>query len=124
MPTPAQQSWSGFVQQRIRWSSKATYYQDKRITAVLFFVYVFNCWCGALLVAALFSPQLWAAALTCLVAKAGVELIFLAAVAPFFRQQPLLWYFPLLQPLHILYTITIGLLSRRKTYIWKGRRTQ
>ncbi|OLY94150.1 Glycosyltransferase, catalytic subunit of cellulose synthase and poly-beta-1,6-N-acetylglucosamine synthase [Cnuella takakiae] len=124
MPTPAQQSWRSFFRQRIRWSSKATYYQDKRITAVLFFVYGFNCWVGALLITAFFQPQYWIAALTCLATKTAVEMTFLFPVARFFRQQALLWYFPLLQPLHIGYTIAIGLLSRKKSYEWKGRRTQ
>lgn len=124
MPTPAQESWKSFLEQRIRWSSKATYYQDKRVTAVLFFVYAFNCWCGALLAGAIFWPQCLTAAVVCLGAKTGAEMIFLLPVAAFFGQRALLWYFPLLQPLHIAYTIAIGILSRKKTYEWKGRRTQ
>lgn len=122
--TPAQESWKSFLTQRIRWSSKATYYQDKRVTAVLLFVYAFNCWCGVLLAGAIFWPYYRGAALVCLGVKTGTELIFLYPVAAFFGRRPLLWYFPLLQPLHIAYTITIGVLSRKKTYEWKGRRTQ
>lgn len=124
MPTPAKESWKSFLEQRIRWSSKATYYQDKRVTAVLFFVYAFNCWCGTLLAGALFFPYLRTAALVCLGLKTAAEMIFLYPVAAFFGQRALLWYFPLLQPLHIAYTMAIGVLSRKKTYEWKGRRTQ
>jgi cellulose synthase/poly-beta-1,6-N-acetylglucosamine synthase-like glycosyltransferase len=122
--TPAAATWPAFIQQRIRWSSKATYYQDKRVSAVLFFVYFFNVWCLVLFVAALFQPHIWVYALFCLLAKTGIELLLLFPVARFYRQVRLLLYFPLLQPLHIIYTVFIGLLSKQKTYEWKGRRTR
>lgn len=124
MPTPAPDSWRAFLQQRIRWSSKATYYQDRRITAVLFFVYAFNCWCLGLLAALPFNVSLWPYALTCLGVKTLAELALLVPVARFFGNSALLWYFPLLQPLHIGYTVLVGLLSRQPTYTWKGRTTR
>lgn len=124
MPTPAQESWRSLLQQRIRWSSKATYYQDKSITAVLFFVYAFNLWCFILFAAACFHTPLWWYILGCLFFKTVFELALLAPVARFFQNTALLWYFPWLQPVHIVYTVLTGLLSRRKTYQWKGRTTQ
>lgn len=124
MPTPAQATWKSFLQQRIRWSSKAAYYQDKRVSAVLFFVYAFNLWCFFLFFALPVQPALWPYALSVLLMKAAIELILLWPVANFYGQTRLLPYFPLLQPVHVLYTVLIGLLSRRKTYEWKGRRTR
>ncbi len=123
MPTPALAGWRALVQQRIRWSSKATYYQDRRITAVLFFVYGFNLWCLLLLVLAPWVSGWGWYALLCVGAKTIIELLLLVPVSRFFGRQRLLWYFPLLQPIHILYTVAIGILSRKKTYEWKGRRT-
>ena len=40
--TKPMQTWKQFFNQRIRWASKATYYKDKRITAALWMVYLFN----------------------------------------------------------------------------------
>lgn len=124
VPTPAAATWQDFIQQRIRWSSKAAYYQDKRVSAVLFFVYFFNVWCLLLLVAALMQPGNWVYALLCLAAKTSLELLLLFPAARFYQQARLLPYFPLLQPFHVFYTVVIGLLSLQKTYEWKGRRTR
>ena len=49
---------------------------------------------------------------------------FLAPVARFFGQAHLLKWFPLLQPLHIGYTVLVGTLSQVGTYEWKGRRVR
>lgn len=40
--TSPMKTWREFLNQRIRWASKAKYYDDKRITAVLILVYLFN----------------------------------------------------------------------------------
>lgn len=124
MPTPALTSWRAFLQQRIRWSSKATYYQDKRVSAVLFFVYAFNLWCLVLCIAGLLQQVCWQLAVGCVAAKAIIELFLLLPVARFYNQAQMVWCFPLLQPWHILYTVVVGLLSRKGTYTWKGRITR
>src|SRR5699024_8598706 len=48
-----------FLQQRIRWASKADKYEDKRITAVLAFVYLWNVSLLLLFIAGFFYPVLW-----------------------------------------------------------------
>jgi cellulose synthase/poly-beta-1,6-N-acetylglucosamine synthase-like glycosyltransferase len=124
-------SIKAFFNQRIRWASKADKYDDKRITAVLVLVYLFNC---ALLVlpiiavfnnvqyllfniqCSMFSVWLW---LVCI--KTIVELIFLYPVAKFFNQQKLLWLFPLMEPFHIVYTVIAGWLGKFGSYKWKDR---
>ena len=40
--TAPMKTWSDFFNQRIRWASKATHYEDKRILGVLMLVYLFN----------------------------------------------------------------------------------
>jgi cellulose synthase/poly-beta-1,6-N-acetylglucosamine synthase-like glycosyltransferase len=40
--TPPMPDWKSFINQRIRWASKATSYDDKKIFFVLLFVYIFN----------------------------------------------------------------------------------
>jgi cellulose synthase/poly-beta-1,6-N-acetylglucosamine synthase-like glycosyltransferase len=124
-----------FFNQRIRWASKAGKYDDKRITAVLLLVYLFNLSLLALPVIALFKNieshfviypftfhfsllEFWC---FLLLSKTVIELFFLFPVAGFFNKKILLWWFPLLQPFHILYTVIAGWLGKFGSYTWKDR---
>ena len=120
--TAAMSSWKQFFHQRIRWASKSVSYDDKRIVGVLLLVYVLN-FCFLILgIAAFFSPTWLFFFILLLVAKVLIEFPFVHTVAAFFRQQFLLKYFLLLQPLHIAYTIIAGWLGRFGSFEWKGRR--
>ena len=119
MPT-----WKDFFQQRIRWSSKAGYYKDWRIKLVLFFVYIFNCLFFVLLVACFLNNYYWYVLAFYLLAKLMLEFPFVYSVARFYKAQKLLAYFPFLQPLHIAYTVAVGMISQFGTYQWKGRKTK
>lgn len=124
-------SISEFLNQRIRWASKADKYEDKRIFAVLLLVYLVNVLMLLLPFVGLFYPEklsiirhplsiahLW---LLLLLLKTFVEMIFLYPVAKFFGKQKLLWLFPPMQPFHILYTVIAGWLGKFGSYKWKGR---
>ena len=116
-------SIAAFLNQRIRWASKADKYDDKRIMAVLFLVYFLNVMLLLIPVLSLVSGQ-WSVVLywlLLLAVKTIVELIFLFPVATFFHKRPLLWAFPLAQPFHILYTVIAGWLGKFGSYNWKGR---
>lgn len=110
-----------FFAQRIRWASKADQYEDKRIFAVLLLVYVINIWCAFLGIAAFFNTAYVYGLIGLLTGKTMVELFFLYPVAKFFNQEKILWWFPLAQPFHILYTIIAGWLGKFGNYQWKGR---
>lgn len=123
-----------FFYQRIRWASKADKYDDKRIFLVLMLVYFFNVFLLILPLISIFDNfqlsisnvqfsilHLW---LALLVAKTIIELLFLYPVAKFFNQQKLLWWFPVAQPFHILYTVIAGWLGKFGSYQWKGRKVQ
>lgn len=128
----------GFFNQRIRWASKATGYDDKRILIVLAWVYLFNLLLLVLPVLSIIDPrsftirtypftlvislaELW---VILLIFKTLVELYFLFPVAKFFRKQNLLFLFPFMQPFHILYTVIAGFLGTFGTYRWKGRKVK
>ncbi|HEY4109245.1 glycosyltransferase [Puia sp.] len=114
--------WKGFLNQRIRWASKADRYDDKRIFWVLLLVYLVNLLFLALAVAA-FWDRWWGFLFLVLVAaKTMVEYPFVGDVAGFFGQRRLMGYFPLLQPLHIGYTIVVGWLGKFGSYRWKDRK--
>lgn len=118
LPMP---SWKAFFNQRIRWASKADKYNDRRIFWVLVLVYVFNLSFIMVLVLSIRYPALLLVWLAMLVAKTLIELRFIYPVALFFKQQKLLWWFPVMQPFHILYTIVAGWLGKFSKYTWKGR---
>ncbi|MCK7558173.1 hypothetical protein MKQ70_25465 [Chitinophaga sedimenti] len=113
--------FSSFMNQRIRWSSKADKYEDKRITRVLALVYFWNLGLVVLAITAIFQPQLWYWLLWLMVYKIAVEMLFLGPVAKFFHKTSLLPSFIPGQPFHILYVIAAGWLGKFGSYKWKGR---
>jgi len=117
--TKAMQNWKEFFMQRIRWSSKARFYDDRSIFWVLLLVYLFNfSFLGMLLMGH------YGSLLIALAFKTFFEVFFLDPVAKFYNLQSQLRYFVLYQPLHIAYTILAGLFGQVKTYTWKGRRVK
>ena len=117
--TAAMDTWKGFIMQRIRWASKARYYDDRSITMVLTLVYFFN-----LSFVCLAFMGSWSTLLIALAFKTFFELFFLDPVAKFFKLQPELKYFVFYQPIHIVYNIAAGLFGQLKTYSWKGRKVK
>ena len=132
--TAPMETIKGFINQRIRWASKAEKYNDKRILPVLVLVYFFNVVLLALPLLAIFYTQklliggntysiidCW---LLLLILKTMVEIFYLFPVAKFFNKPFILWWFPLAQPFHILYTIIAGWLGKFGTYQWKDRKVK
>jgi cellulose synthase/poly-beta-1,6-N-acetylglucosamine synthase-like glycosyltransferase len=124
MSTEPMKTWKAFYNQRKRWASKTMHYDDYRITAVLGLIYVVNLLFPVLLVAAITNPSYWLLVLVYLGAKTAIELPFVATVARFYGEVGLLKWFPFFQPLHIAYTVSVGLLSQMGKYEWKGRQTK
>lgn len=122
--TTPMSTWGQFINQRRRWASKTLYYDDKKVMGVAALVYGVNLWCAVLLVASLSDRTYGWLLAAYLVGKLVLELPFVYSVTRFYNEQKLLWYFPLFQPLHILYTISVGILSQWGAYEWKGRRTK
>jgi hypothetical protein len=59
-----------------------------------------------------------------LVLKTITELFFLFPVARFFNKKNMLWWFPVAQPFHILYTVIAGWLGKFGSYQWKERKVK
>lgn len=122
--TAPQPDWTGFLNQRIRWASKSGKYDDDKLTVILLLVYLFNMSFAVVWGAAFFESWLYTPLLLMLVLKTSIEIYYLFPVARFFNKQKQLWIFPLLQPLHIAYIISAGLLGFIGVYKWKGRRVR
>ena len=117
-------TWRAFLNQRIRWASKTGNYKDKKITSVLLLVYLLNLFLLAFFIAGFFKPVWFLIFIILVLTKTILEISFVRSVARFFSQQNLLWYFPLFQPLHILYIVIAGCLGVAGTYQWKERKVR
>jgi hypothetical protein len=117
-------SWRDFLNQRIRWASKATYYQDRNVRLVLVLVYLLNAGLFLLPLLAFLYPVALLYWLELLVVKTLFEFPFMLSVARFYRLQRLMRWFGFLQPVHIAYTVVAGWLGKFGTYRWKGRRVK
>ena len=120
----AAKTWKEFFNQRIRWASKATMYNDIKIFSVLFLVYVFNFCLLLLVITGFWIHSFWLGIAGVLFVKTIVELAFIYSVAKFFDRLSLLKMFVLFQPVHILYTVIAGWLGRFGSFEWKGRRVK
>ncbi len=120
--TQPETTWRGFINQRIRWASKADKYDDKRITRVLVLVYAVNLSFLLLFIASFWNGRYLLVGLILLLLKTGIEYPFVSSVAGFFKQRKLMIYFPFFQPLHIVYTIVTGWLGKFGSYRWKDRK--
>jgi cellulose synthase/poly-beta-1,6-N-acetylglucosamine synthase-like glycosyltransferase len=122
--TKPMQTWKAFINQRIRWASKTSYYDDKRVFWSLLLVYLTNLFFIVFFIAAFFDVSYLAIAFMYVVLKTAIELPFVYSVSKFYSQQHLMRWFFFLQPLHITYIVVIGFISQLGTYEWKGRRTK
>ncbi len=113
-----------FMNQRIRWASKADKYPDPKITAVLLLVYLLNAWIFFIAISSFFSLQAFYLFILLFIVKTTVELFFLFPVAGFFKKKKLLWWFIPAQPFHIIYTLIAGWLGKFGSYKWKGRKVK
>ncbi len=122
--TQAQPDWKSFLQQRIRWASKSGKYNDTRLTLVLMLVYAFNLMVLLLAASSFFDHTLQFTATAIVAVKILAEYYFLRPVSRFFGNERALWYFPFLQPLHVIYIVLAGFLGFVGVYEWKGRRVK
>ena len=113
--TSANNTLSELANQRKRWVSASTKYENSYITAILVAAYLFN----ALIVFELFaSPVI---GITMLVIKTIVEGLFLVNVLSFLKRPTYILLLPLAEPFHILYVLFIGLWGNSGSYQWKSR---
>lgn len=115
------QNWKSFINQRIRWASKSTQYDDKRIFWVLIVVYFLNLGILSTAILSIFNSQFLNSLLILILLKTVVEFPFVFSVAHFFKKSKLMIWFLFFQPLHITYTVVAGFLGVFGSYQWKGR---
>ena len=119
--TLAVDTFRDFMNQRIRWSSKADKYEDKRLTWMLVLVYLFNLGLLVMGCMVIFMPMWRPWFFILLLFKITLELYFLLPVARFFNKTELLVWFIPGQLFHIPYIVVAGWLGKFGSYQWKGR---
>ena len=119
--TQAEKSWGAFFNQRLRWSGKAMHYDDTNTFLVLLLVYLYNLSFVVLLVMGFWKWELWIALLGSWILKNQAEAPFMRSVSRFFGKEWMVKYLFFFQPLHIGYTVVVGLLGQFVKYKWKGR---
>jgi cellulose synthase/poly-beta-1,6-N-acetylglucosamine synthase-like glycosyltransferase len=103
------------TEQRKRWVSKSTKYENRYITLILIMAYFYN----VSMVLNLFID--WHLALNQLLFKMLIEGLFLFTMLKFYNKKALILLLPLAEIFHIIYVIIIGIWANFATYTWKER---
>ncbi len=119
--THTEKDLATFWHQRVRWTSKSTHYEDKRITAILSFVYAYNALILIIMALGFAIPGLLKLSMWMFLLKICVDTVFTYSVTRFFHRENLLWWFLPIQALHVIYIVLIAPAGVFGTYQWKGR---
>lgn len=120
--TEPTESIKAFLQQRIRWASKAGNYSNAWIKVILLIVFLVNVGLISVLCMGFFNADYFKAFGIFMMMKALSELPFMIRTARFFNKVKLIpWFIPS-QILHVLYTIIAATFGMVTTYTWKGRK--
>jgi cellulose synthase/poly-beta-1,6-N-acetylglucosamine synthase-like glycosyltransferase len=128
--TLPESGWLAFFRQRIRWGSKTRHYRDGSLLPVLAFVFLYNLilmiWMVMCMQGCLQHADSCKAMRIVLGVGFGIKMIaelsLMMPAARFFNLRKTIIWFPLMQPLHVGYTVLAGILSQFRTFTWKGRR--
>lgn len=124
--TEAEHGWINFYNQRLRWATKTTSYNNLYLTALLGMIFLF---CITIVLNVILLPFL-GVKLSCilaiqLVVKVFVDYMYLGHLASYFDKKKLMKYLVPSSLVHTIYISLIGLagLFVRK-YSWKGRKVE
>lgn len=119
--TDSATGWKEFMQQRIRWASKARNYSSVSIRAMLLLVFLVNLIPAVFLCLSIIDLHYSKYALLFLLIKAFGELPFMLHVSMFFNKQRLIVWFIPSQIIHTFYTVFAAFFGLITRYEWKGR---
>ena len=116
----AEKTLRGFVNQRMRWVSKAKLVKDLHSFVVAIVVYTTNLLALIGIIFLIFLPD-FNEFLFILIfsAKFIVDFIFLFAGTKFFSRRSLMWYFIPGVIINVIYVSIIGVFGSLKKYSWK-----
>lgn len=120
--TQSPASFSEFLNQRIRWTSKSANMIDNRVKAILLFNYLFYLSCFMNLFILPWVDLIFLGfGLILLALKILIDILFFGNILAFYNKSALLkWILPM-EILHIIYVSFMGVLAIFGSYTWKGR---
>lgn len=123
--TEAPKTFSEFLNQRIRWTSKSTNMIDNNVKTILVFNYLFYVVLFLnLFVLPFFNIAFLVFGIVMMVLKLIIDTLFFTNILAFFNKSKLLkWMFPI-EIIHIVYVSLMGILALVGTYKWKGRKVK
>lgn len=110
-----------FVQQRIRWGSKAKYYRNNNLLYAGFLIVALNALMTTGLLSSIIYAGLWKWVLPFFLVKSLVDYLFLSSILSFMQQRYLLLYFPLMAIIYPFYIVLMGFSSLFGRFSWKAR---
>ncbi|QQL49403.1 glycosyltransferase family 2 protein [Mucilaginibacter ginkgonis] len=119
--TYAKHNLRSFLQQRQRWASKSTRYNDKSIVALGVGIWALNVLLLLGAVGCFFFEDFLTPYLAILGLKLAFEILFISPVLHFFKRHSFLPMQLILSPVHIIYLVYVGLAGNARPYDWKGR---
>lgn len=113
-------NWKSFFEQRKRWASKWENYQNYAPKILATFIFLINFLSTILYISTFLEPNkiIW----ILIGLKFCIEFVFLAWILYSLKQIRLLWWIPFLFMVYPFYVVMFALISRKKNYIWKGRK--
>jgi len=124
--TTAKSTIKGFINQRVRWSTKSSGYDEKQVTYILASVWLF---CLSIPLHAIFALffgwQLLVIAAIQFILKSIVDYRLLKTTSTYFKRNDLMRTFLKSSFYHLCYIIVVGFLGGiLKEYEWKGRKVK
>ena len=120
--TKPESTFNSFVAQRVRWVSKSKRFSDWKVALILVFAWLFNLYIIIAALAVLQPLELsWLPIAIIGGTKLFADLVFDIPVTYFFRKMVMLLLLPVVEILHVFYTVIIGALSLSGRYRWKDR---
>jgi cellulose synthase/poly-beta-1,6-N-acetylglucosamine synthase-like glycosyltransferase len=110
-----------FLEQRKRWASKGTKYNEPKVLLIGLVTYLFNFMIFLTGIISFFYNTFTVVFLVLTAVKIVMELLFLTMVTTFFKRRNLLTYFFPEQLLYIPYIVWVGALGTFTKFTWKGR---
>jgi len=111
-----------FLNQRIRWASKSSAYNDAFALFTALSVFCFNVAIVVGLVCGLLDYRCAVAGAALLMLKAFIDFPIMCSATSFIKRKRLLWVYVPLQLLYPLYITITGILSLFMKFEWKGRK--
>lgn len=120
--TDSESTIKGFLNQRLRWSSKTKHYSDKTLIFFSSIVFVENVLLIFVYLGIALVEKYTIILIFLLFCKWLIDFILLFLVASFFQRKRALFYFIPAQIVYPIYIIMIWLASMTLSFEWKGRK--